>query len=1045
MENLTVTMDGVVLDPKNDPVTLTADTITTTEDAKSTGINVLSNDSIPDRARSVTYTQPPIGTDGTAHGTVTLSNLDLTHPATGQVAQFIYTPKDYFQKLGVGQTAQDTFTYTVTDANGDARTATVTINVTGINDAAVIMGTSTGAVMEAGGVANGISGMPTASGTLTDTDIDNPANTFTAVPAGHASTGGYGTYAMTTGGLWSYTLDNTNTTVQALNSSSPKITDTFTVTTVDGTPQIVSVAIQGANDAPVAAPVSVTASEDGPALAGLLNGSDVDAGTTLTYASTGMSMPGLTIKPDGSYRFDPTNEAFQHLAQGSRTDLSQAYAVSDAITSTTGTITVSVNGTNDNPTAIADALTGTQGSPVTFTAAQLTGNDTDPDDGEAAQLTVFSVTSGNGGTAVLNTDGTVTFTPTESGAAAFGYVAQDTHGARSNSATANVTVAAAPNQPVVFTDGADRGTVTEDAPTTPSVTDSLNATGTLSFTDADPADTHIASFMPIDNATRLGTFYLLEFPPDAQAVNWQYALNNAAAQYLNAGQTVTENYRITVSDGHGSAVSREVGITIVGTAEPTVPAVTDVLRTSADVLASTYTPTGNIADNIALANGASETINAVDYSVRLAAPSAYTGMNGPDGGPGTDTDVGASPDSLAAINASDAHQNAAPQLVLGADIIDVGNGGNGGDAAPYTVGTAGGKTLAGGDGANGQSASYTLTETGSATGFIFGGDQADAGNGGNGGDGAAGNYIVSPGGGRFFAAQLGQDGGDAGNAGSGGSTTYRIQAGAGNDVIIQGDIGAGGLNGQDGQDGAANPYSSGLINGNRLARITFPGSSGSAADGGTAHYDINAGDGTNTIVAGKAALFNDGGSYSILTGGTDDDIFHFENSFTATSSTARLTQFTVTGNLGNDTLVTENLYQSNGTGALHDIIFDGVAGFDTVKITSRSDLDLDQLLAQEHASNGTASYKNVDGFDFSNGVANNLYLTPGAGIEFTGNAPLFIQGDTEDRVHVGGGEHPWVGMGSVAILGVTYNHYQYNGGSDADFGLYISGANLVFS
>ena len=192
-------------------------------------------------------------------------------------------------------------------------------------------------------------------------------------------------------------------------------------------------------------------------------------------------------------------------------------------------------------------------------------------------------------------------------------------------------------------------------------------------------------------------------------------------------------------------------------------------------------------------------------------------------------------------------------------------------------------------------------------------------------------------------------------------------------------------------------------------------------------------------------MFNDGGSYSILTGGTDDDIFHFENSFTATSSTARLTQFTVTGNLGNDTLVTENLYQSNGTGALHDIIFDGVAGFDTVKITSRSDLDLDQLLAQEHASNGTASYKNVDGFDFSNGVANNLYLTPGAGIEFTGNAPLFIQGDTEDRVHVGGGEHPWVGMGSVAILGVTYNHYQYNGGSDADFGLYISGANLVFS
>src|SRR5437868_15326550 len=49
----------------------------------------------------------------------------------------------------------------------------VTIQIDGRNDAAVIAGTSTGTVVEAGGVANAAGGTPTASGTLTDTDVDN--------------------------------------------------------------------------------------------------------------------------------------------------------------------------------------------------------------------------------------------------------------------------------------------------------------------------------------------------------------------------------------------------------------------------------------------------------------------------------------------------------------------------------------------------------------------------------------------------------------------------------------------------------------------------------------------------------------------------------------------------------------------------------------------------------------------------------------------------------------------------------------------------------
>ena len=126
----------------------------------------------------------------------------------------------------------------------------VTVTIDGTNDAAVISGTKAGSVTEAGGFANGKSGKPTATGTLTDTDVDNPPNTFTAVSSPTASDGGYGTFTMTAAGVWIYTLDDTNPAVQALNVGDT-LTDTFTVTTIDGTPQVVTITIDGTNDAAV--------------------------------------------------------------------------------------------------------------------------------------------------------------------------------------------------------------------------------------------------------------------------------------------------------------------------------------------------------------------------------------------------------------------------------------------------------------------------------------------------------------------------------------------------------------------------------------------------------------------------------------------------------------------------------------------------------------------------------------------------------------------------------------------------------------------------
>ena len=83
------------------------------------------------------------------------------------------------------------------------------------------------------------------------------------------SDSGFGSYTLTAAGVWTYTLDNNNPAVQALNVGQT-LTDTFTVTTVDGTAQLVTITINGANDAAViTGPVTGTVLEAG----GVNNGS----------------------------------------------------------------------------------------------------------------------------------------------------------------------------------------------------------------------------------------------------------------------------------------------------------------------------------------------------------------------------------------------------------------------------------------------------------------------------------------------------------------------------------------------------------------------------------------------------------------------------------------------------------------------------------------------------------------------------------------------------------------------------------------------------
>ena len=150
------------------------------------------------------------------------------------------------QALNVGQTLTDTLTAITVDGT----TQLVTITIHGANDAAVISGVTSGSVIEAGGVANGTPGIPTVTGDLNSTDVDNPNDAWTAVGTPTPGANGYGSYTLTAAGVWAYTLNNNNPAVQALNAGQT-LTDTFTAITVDGTQHLVTITINGSNDAAI--------------------------------------------------------------------------------------------------------------------------------------------------------------------------------------------------------------------------------------------------------------------------------------------------------------------------------------------------------------------------------------------------------------------------------------------------------------------------------------------------------------------------------------------------------------------------------------------------------------------------------------------------------------------------------------------------------------------------------------------------------------------------------------------------------------------------
>ncbi|MFP5322551.1 MAG: Ig-like domain-containing protein [Acidimicrobiia bacterium] len=181
------------------------------------------------------------------------------------------------------------------------------------------------------------------------------------------------------------------------------------------------------NKAPVAQDDSASTPEDTPVTIDVLsNDSDPD-GHALTISSVTAPANGTAAIGSGKVSYTPA-------ANWHGTD-SFSYTISDGNGGTaTAKVTVTVSAVNDAPVAVDDAASTPVDTAVTIT---VLGNDTDVD---GDPLVVASVTAPlSGGSAAVDSDGTVTYTPPAgwSGTDTFSYTVSDGNG---GTASADVTV-----------------------------------------------------------------------------------------------------------------------------------------------------------------------------------------------------------------------------------------------------------------------------------------------------------------------------------------------------------------------------------------------------------------------------------------------------------------------------------------------------------------------------------------------------------------------------------------------------------------------------
>ncbi|MYM65114.1 retention module-containing protein, partial [Pseudomaricurvus sp. HS19] len=355
---------------------------------------------------TLTATDPDGLTDGSyfsvsgsaSNGTVTID------PESGA---WSYTPNPDFH-------GADGFIVTVTDDKGHTTTQEIAVTVTPVNDPAT--------VSSANVILTETDAPLTASGTLTSVDIDNDDNAFT--PASVSGT--YGDFSIDANGNWAFTA---HSAFDELNVGS-SYTETFNVTSIDGTPTTVQITIQGTNDGVTLrnAIPHQELDEDFASYTIDLNAAfgDIDAVSgELVFTVTGNSNISVSIDANGIATISPATPDWHgsELLTATATDAGGQSASQSVIF---------------NVLPVADAVNDTVATNEDVAVnVDVLANDTFSD----TNAEVTSVSQGSNGSVVIEADGTVTYTPNAnySGSDSFTYTV--TAGGVTETATVTVDVA----------------------------------------------------------------------------------------------------------------------------------------------------------------------------------------------------------------------------------------------------------------------------------------------------------------------------------------------------------------------------------------------------------------------------------------------------------------------------------------------------------------------------------------------------------------------------------------------------------------------------
>ena len=405
-----------------------------------------------------------------------------------------------------------TYAVTVVDAAGNSTIANVTLNETNVNEApvanadtAAVTEDLTLTVSDTDGVIRG-----TIGGSVADTDVDNAINTLTisgAVAGAGAVTQGaginislvgtYGHLTISTNGGYTYVADKANSLAAGITA-----TDTFTYTIKDpgglvSNTTTLTITVTGTNDVPTLNAGTGTVKEDGTLTAtGLLTINDPDAGQNTFQPQSNAATPHGTFSVDnlGNWTYNLNNSLPSVQALGATEQLTDTITVL-AFDGTPTTVTITINGTNDVPTANADLASTPFNTPLNN--INILANDTDPDTNDTLTVTSATLATPSQGTVSINNDGTLNFTPAAAtaGAVVINYSISDGHGGTSSS---TLTVNVGTNTPPDSADIAK--TILEDNTYTFAKVD-------FAFTDADvPAQTINA--VRIDTLPANGTLTL---------------------------------------------------------------------------------------------------------------------------------------------------------------------------------------------------------------------------------------------------------------------------------------------------------------------------------------------------------------------------------------------------------------------------------------------------------------------------------------------------------------------------------------------------------